>query len=522
MTSNLALASGMAEYPLFGVSLLIIACITLYGVSLCCKQRSFLPPGPKPLPIVGNVHAMIRRSPMACFQDWHERFGPIITLRYGQRLVVSISSYRVAQELLDKRGVIYSSRPRFIMASERMTNNMNLAIIPYNKRWQNHNRIAASLLDAGAVKRYAPLQDLESNRCLFDLQHSNDFSKILARYAASTVLTLGYGIHLSRSDCNEPEELEKINAHPFEALGSMYCRLVELFPVVDRAPYVLAPWKWLAAHAQRETTALHMKHLAAGMSASAWNWVHEAKASKLGQLMPDEELAYLIGTLQQAGFEAILTVTRLLVKAIVLHPECAERAQEELDHVVGSNRLPRMEDQNRLPYIHAMINEAMRWQPPTPFAIPHANTQDDVYMGYDIPKGTMIIPNIWVMAFDANDFPDPYAYKPERWLDANKVLHSSFGFGRRVCPGRHLGYSSTFIVIARMLWAYTISHAYRDGKRVEIDPWDLKFTFTAASKPFDASFRARSPHHRQLIEAAWANSERELDVILDGMRPGGS
>ncbi|EYE91096.1 cytochrome P450 [Aspergillus ruber CBS 135680] len=485
---------------------------------LFLKNRQSLPPGPMPMPIIGNIYEILKKSPMECFQNWHNEYGPIITLRYAQRLVISIGSYEIARDLLDKRGAIYSSRPRLIMASERMTNGMNLAIIPYNKRWRIHNRITTSLLDMGAIKRYRPLEDRESKQVLFELLSSDDFSKSLARFSASLVLTLGYGMHLERKDCDEPRELERIDARPFEALGSMYCLLVELFPVLDHTPRFMAPWKWLAADVERQTTALHMKHLQTAKSTLKWNWVLEAMGSDSGKQLPDKELAYMIGTLEQAGFEAILTVTRLLIKAIVLHPKCMESAQNELDRVVGSDRLPSAEDRPRLPYVNAMIEEAMRWQPPAPFALPHANTEDDEYMGYHIPKGTMIIPNIWVMAFNPQEFPNPYQYKPERWLEGPSVQHNSFGFGRRLCPGRHLGYSSVFLVVSRLLWAYNISHAYRDGKKIEVDPWDLKFTFAAVSGPFEASFQVRSPKHQEIIEKEWA-AAKDIDSILDEIKP---
>ncbi|GLA73508.1 hypothetical protein AtubIFM55763_004431, partial [Aspergillus tubingensis] len=70
----------------------------------------------------------------------------------------------------------------------------------------------------------------------------------------------------------------------------------------------------------------------------------------------------------------------------MLHPHCLKKAQQELDQVVGPDRLPSSEDIPQLPYIKAILNEAMRWQPPTPFTIPHATTQDDEYMGYQIPS----------------------------------------------------------------------------------------------------------------------------------------
>ncbi|RAK84844.1 cytochrome P450 [Aspergillus costaricaensis CBS 115574] len=228
-----------------------------------------------------------------------------------------------------------------------------------------------------------------------------------------------------------------------------YYSLVEPFRLLDKA------------NVQRETTRFHMEHFEIGKSASTWNWISST------------ELAYVIGTLQQVGFEAILTVLRLIIKSI-----------------------------------------AMRWQPPTPFAIPHATTQDDEYMGYQIPSGTVIIPNIWVMSFDPKIFPDPHKFKPERWIDNPDLEHSPFGFGRRICPGRHLGWNSIFILMARLMWAYNITHLYKDGKKIEIDPWDIKLTFTAASRPFKASFEVREPKKQEIIEREWENATKDPVQIL--------
>jgi cytochrome P450 len=270
---------------------------------------------------------------------------------------------------------------------------------------------------------------------------------------------------------------------------------------------------------EKQTTEFHMKHLELAKSSSTWNWVQDAMQSKAGSQVSPKELAYVIGTLGQAGFEAILTVLRLLIKAVVLHPHCLKEVQRELDRVVGPARLPSFDDIPNLPYVKAMINEAMRWQPPTPFAIPHATTENDEYMGYHIPKGTVIIPNIWVMSFNPEIFQDPHEFKPERWIHNPNLEHSPFGFGRRICPGQHLGLSSISILMARLMWAYDISHAYKDGKRIDIDPWDINFTFTAWSQPFDASFQVRSPEKQEIIEREWKTVCKDPVQILEQIRP---
>ncbi|KAE8151104.1 cytochrome P450 [Aspergillus avenaceus] len=463
--------------------LLLIAYVFLRKLS-SKRNHLPLPDGPKPMPVLGNVHEMLRTSPTACFQRWHRKYGPIITVRCGRQLVISIGDHGIAHNLLNKKGAIYSSRPRFIIASEYMTSGMNTAIIPCGKLWQSHHRIMAPLLDKSSIKKYEPLLDLESLQALSDLLSSDDYSKDLSRYITSILMTLGY------------MDIEQINKYLFEFMGNIYASLVELFPVLEHVPSILAPWKKTARYVERKTTDIHVKNLELAMKSCTWNWAQNAAQSKTGQQLSTKELAYGIGTFQQAGYDATLI----------------------LDQIVGSSRLPSFKDLPHLPYLSAMVTEATRWQPPAPFAIPHATTEDSEYMEYHIPKDTIIIPNMWVMSFDNEAFPEPYELKPEMWLQNPDMVHSPFGFGRRLCPGRHLGMSMISILLARLLWAYDISHVYRDGKKVEVDPWDLKFTFTASSAPFEASFSVRSPQHKGVIESTWAEAEKDIGKILESIR----
>ena len=78
-----------------------------------------------------------------------------------------------------------------------------------------------------------------------------------------------------------------------------------------------------------------------------------------------------------------------------LYPEVQQRAREELDRVIGPTRLPELSDRDQLPYVNAVLKEALRWHVPVPLSLPHMSTEEDVYQGYRIPKGTIVIPNTW-------------------------------------------------------------------------------------------------------------------------------
>ncbi len=137
---------------------------------------------------------------------------------------------------------------------------------------------------------------------------------------------------------------------------------------------------------------------------------------------------------------------------IAKNPHVQKRAQEEIDRVIGHNRLPDANDRDDLPYIEAIYRELFRYEAPLGIGLPHALTEDDIVNGYFLPKGlsdlttverlvmlfsgTMISANIWAMTHDENVYPDPFAFQPERFFNADGTLNDdsrilAYGFGRR-------------------------------------------------------------------------------------------
>ena len=142
---------------------------------------------------------------------------------------------------------------------------------------------------------------------------------------------------------------------------------------------------------------------------------------------------------------------------MVVYPETQARAHAELDAVVGRTRPPTFADQPHLPYIRAMVKEVLRWRTNGPLGVPHRSTEDDWYEGMFIPKGTICIANVWHMNRDPEVYGEDAAhFNPARHLDSREDGHVSYGFGRRVCLGRHVSDNSLFINIAVMLWASKI------------------------------------------------------------------
>ncbi|KAJ8594061.1 cytochrome P450, partial [Rhizopogon salebrosus TDB-379] len=154
------------------------------------------------------------------------------------------------------------------------------------------------------------------------------------------------------------------------------------------------------------------------------------------------------------------------ILAMVLYPHVQEKAHDLIESVVDTNRLPTFQDRPSLPYVDAILRECLRWYPVLPLAIPHSAVESDVYENYYIPKGIQIsVLNLArAMCHNEAKYPNSSEFNPERFLSADGTLTDDtvsvvWGFGRRVCPGRHLAEASLWSAMAGLLAVFKFSKA---------------------------------------------------------------
>jgi cytochrome P450 len=240
----------------------------------------------------------------------------------------------------------------------------------------------------------------------------------------------------------------------------------------------------------------------------------------------DDLAGYTSGSLLEAGSDTTAATLVGFVQAMILYPEAQRLAQEEMERVVGPNRLPTMADEPNLPYTRGVVKESLRWMPTSILSVPHAVTKEDEYMGYRIPSGASVVSNIWTIHHDPVRHPDPYRFDPARYTndaqtageaaknpDPSKRDHFVFGTGRRICQGMHIAERSLFLGMSRMLWAFDI--------KAPIDPISKKPTFPEQDKltqglfvmpeEFTADIRPRSVERANRVREEWADCERLLD-----------
>lgn len=158
-----------------------------------------------------------------------------------------------------------------------------------------------------------------------------------------------------------------------------------------------------------------------------------------GDLSPEEEsvVKWAAAAIYGGGADSTVSVAYSFFLAMLLYPDVQKRAQDELDRVVGTDRLPTYEDRENLPYVNALVKEALRWNAVLPMGVPHVMSEDEIFRGYLIPKGAIVMPNISLFAHDPYTYSDPMDFKPERFLSAEghtpemDPRNIVFGFGRR-------------------------------------------------------------------------------------------
>ncbi|CAI7586938.1 unnamed protein product [Penicillium bialowiezense] len=481
------------------------------------RERKPLPPGPGQLDVVSQVRKTAPTALPELSRDWHRKYGPIVSFKCGQRVVVSLGTQEVVHDLLNKRGANYSNRPHMVIANS-VTNGMNMVAMSIGKRWSDHRRIASGLLKGQMTKKYCQLQDLESKQLLLELLGSNDFFTSFERFSASFIYALAYGKRMQNAHEEEEKEIRDLLDQLLRSLAGSYYAVVEIFPSLDSLPSWLAPWKRLGLKAHTHSMGILERNVLRAQERPGWNWSKESTRVEGSKKSDLANIASVMGALAEGGVESTATTLKVFVMAALLYPDVTKTAQVELDQIVGDDRLPNFDDMTKLPYLKAMMQEVLRWRSIAPFGLFHSNAEDDEYLGYRIPAGACVIPNVWTLEHDDDFFKSPYAFNPARWIENPQLPVNSFGFGKRACPGKAVAENSLLINMSRILWAFNISHVERDGKPVKVDPNNFIFRISLTPAAFEASFQPRSKHRETVVRKESENLMIDVGGILDGMR----
>ncbi|THV00614.1 cytochrome P450, partial [Dendrothele bispora CBS 962.96] len=484
------------------------------------------PPGPRGLPIIGNVLEFNPANAWRLYDDFKKRYGPIVYLNLLGQDIVIINAKKVANDLLVRRAVNYSDRPRMIESGEYLTRGMNMIVARYGELWHKMRRSSQSALSARTVNRYHPVQSDEMVIMTYGMMHDPDhWKEQILRAMSSVILSIVYDLPPSKS-LNDPFAT-KVNQFVNRVSSASYPgNLVDLFPVLDYIPTWASKWKRKAEKDFAFYSALFgekfeaIKGRVMNQEENRTSFCASVAENQEKMSISDIEAAWLTGTLYQAGHDTNYSTITWFIFAVLHYPQVLEKAQQELDRIVGKSRLPSFADFKSLPYIRAIVKETLRWRPVAPLGVAHSTLEDDFYEGYHIPKGTLCLANIWSMNHDTEVYgSDADAFRPERYLDdktgelkdSSDEGHVSYGFGYRDCVGRHLANDSLFIAIAMISWSMKIEPKkdVNDGRDV-VPPIDGVDTdgFIVRPPSFGVTLIPRFPEAETILRQA-------RDDILD-------
>lgn len=377
------------------------------------------------------------------------------------------------------------------------------------------------------VGNYQPTQILESARMLRDLiRDPANYERWFERYASGIIFRLAFGKTIETGHEQSVRDVFNV-VHTVERVASPGSYLVDTFPSLLNLPKAIAPFKreleWLH---QRELTLFRKllndvkREMETGTAPQCWERDYLERKDEFPSLTEDEA-AYVVGTLFEAGAGTTAAAMMSFMLAMVLHPTWYTKLQQEVDFVYGNDRLPTLDDTPQLPTVRAVVKEVLRWRPVTAGGVPHCSIKDDVYNNLFIPAGTNIHANQWAIHRDPDLYPDPETFNPDRWLSPsyptyreplttypNLHNYSAFGFGRRICPGQNIAERSLYLLAARIAWACDVTKARKDGKLVEPPLYDYTSGFNVQPKWFAFELAARGMGRVGVLEREIAGNER--------------
>ncbi|KAJ7627403.1 cytochrome P450 [Roridomyces roridus] len=437
-----------------------------------------LPPGPPREPVIGHLRAIPPTNRAVIFHEWAKTYGDVMYLEVLGNPMIVLNTEQVAVDLLNKRSAIYSDRPQFTLY-EMIGWSTTLSLMPYGKRFNVHRQLHNAYLNRTKCREYRPMQTLEARTLAKNLLESapDKYNKLVNRFSTGVISQIVAGHRICSDDDPYMQTTEALHASLGRS-GVPGTTSLDYFPFLRYLPawFPGFPYSSIAQECRPRLQRLYdfpMETVQRQMDLGVAKPCFLSTYLEVLKENPDEMSSHDVKWAGAAMFgSTIWSTVTVFILAMLLHPECQVKGQQEIDAVVGQTRLPGFDDRESLPFVECIMEEVLRWQPPTELGVPHRLMEDDVYEGMFLPKGSTVFANLRAMSLDERTYSTPRSFTPERFLPqpggrGEPHFASVYGFGRRICSGQHLADQSLWIAIASILSTCTISNAHdADGNPI--------------------------------------------------------
>lgn len=491
-----------------------------------------IPPGPKPWPIVGNFGGflvppfILKRfvknskefakvvsnplSPQAGLIEMSKLYGNIFSIFVGPQLMVVLTGYDAVRDAMLNHTETFSDRPHIPLVTI-ITKRKGIVFAPYGPLWRTNRRFCHSTLRSFGFGRMSLEPCIHEGLAIIKTELQSlietagpsgiDLTPLISNAVSNIISLMSLGQRFHHED-KEFRNMRDLMSHGLEISVNTSILLVNVFPWLYYLPFGV--FKELR-RAELDITAFLKKiiarHRATLDPENPRDFIDmylvemlakQKEGSSEENLFSEDDLFYIIGDLFIAGTDTTTNSMLWSILYMSLYPDVQEKVQKEIDAVVGSERVPSLTDKSSLPYTEATIMEVIRMTVVVPLSIPHMASETTEFRGFTIPKGTVIIPNLWSVHRDPTVWENPDDFNPSRFLDdQGKILRKDcfipFGLGRRVCMGEQLAKMELFLMFTSLMQTFT----FRFPEGATAPSMHGRFGLTLAPCPFTVCVKTR-------------------------------
>ncbi|KAM3603645.1 uncharacterized protein V6R79_026432 [Siganus canaliculatus] len=446
--------------------LLVLLLVYHISSSLITQKDRKEPPGPKPLPLVGNLLQLDLKRPYDTYLKLSKKYGSVFTVHMGPQKVVVLVGYKTVKEALINYAEEFGDRDATPIIRE---SNQGQGIIWSNgDSWKEMRRFSlTNLKDFGMGKKAFEDKIIEESHHLIEVLkefkgEAFDTSQPVYHAISNIICSLVFG---NRFEYSDPEFTSLVNStgRRIELLTSRAIQLYNTFPWFYKWSTSRKEFLALSAAIRKHTTEL-CSHLKKTLNPQMCRGfvdaflVQKQNLEESGVTDSDfhnENLLQSVMNLFSAGTDTTTTTLRWGLLLMAKYPKIQDQVQEELSRVVGRRQV-QIEDRKNLPFTNAVIHETQRLANIAPTSLPHKTSQDVTFQGHFIKKGTTVFPILASVLFDESEWERPHTFHPAHFLDQDgkfvrREAFMPFSAGRRACPGESLARMELFIFFSSLM-----------------------------------------------------------------------
>ncbi|XP_068102882.1 cytochrome P450 2K4-like [Hyperolius riggenbachi] len=463
------------SYLLTRVDLLLYltTCIALflYWINGSKKSSAKMPPGPKPLPLIGNFHLLDLKRPDKSLMELFERYGEVFTVHFGSQKVVILAGYNAVKDALVNQADDFSERPDSPLF--RIFGNGKGIIFNHGESWKTMRRFTLSTLrDFGMGKKMMEARIQDELTYLIEHFKSHNgkpfhIEIIMSNALCNVISSIIFG---KRFEYNNPEfeklmksvdDIEKHLGSPKNVLYNYFPRIMSLFGVQKELAQTISDiYEFVSKRIKQKRQEFNANYISGYIDAYLLKQEQDQASEKTEKYFNDENLAMAAWDLFSAGTATTSSTLRWAILLMMRYPEIQKKVQEEIRAHIKQGQMPTADDRRKMPYTDAVIHEVQRFCNLAPMSVSRATTNNVCFRGYCIPKDTEVIPLLTSVLYDKTQWETPYEFNPNHFLDGTgkfvrRDAFMPFSAGRRICVGEGLAKMDLFLFFTGLLQTFT-------------------------------------------------------------------